>query len=125
MTYSTSPDVHRVYTDFQMSSDFGRNRRTSLGFVDNDGVYHFPVGGRVLANGDYIEPEGAKLGTSVVVAEDGSRLSGAPLRDAAFPEDNEARAKHHVDARYQDAYDADPEAFAGKPAAVFVAVDGA
>ena len=120
MTYSTSPDVNRVYTDFQMSSDFGRNRRTSLGFVDNDGVYHFPVGGRVLANGDYIEPEGDKLGTSVVVGEDGSRLSGAPLRDAAFPEDNEERSKHHV-----DAYDADPEAFAGKPAAVFVAVDGA
>ncbi|QIK49648.1 hypothetical protein P9A14_02525 [Gordonia hongkongensis] len=125
MTAPTPPDVHRVYTEVQMPSDFGRNRLNALGFVDNAGVYHFPDGGTVLANGDYVEPEGAKLGTSVVVAEDGSRLSGAPLLDAAFPAHNEARAKHHVDARYQDAYDTDPESFAGNPAGVFAAVDGA
>lgn len=112
MTTPSPPDVHRVYT-----------RSAPLGYVDNGGVYHFPGGGKVLANGDYIDPSGSKLGTSVVVAEDAARLSGRPVRDAAFPEDNEARAKHHVDARYQSTYDADPDTYAGNPLAVFTVTD--
>lgn len=112
MPNPSPPDVHRVTT-----------RYAALGFVDNAGVYHFPDGGKVLANGDHIEPYGTKFGSSVVVGEDGSTLSGRPVRDAAFPEDNEARAKHHVDARYQATYDSDPDTFDANPAAVFTVTD--
>ncbi|MDH3021552.1 hypothetical protein QEN41_16340 [Gordonia alkanivorans] len=123
MTASTRPDVHLVYTDVQTPSDFGRNRHTALGFVDNAGVYHFPDGSRVLTNGDHVEPSGATLGSSVIVGADGSKLSGGPLRDAAFPEDNADRSKHHVDALYQSTYDANPDAYDAHPAKVFTDAD--
>ncbi|MBR7191916.1 hypothetical protein [Gordonia sp. SCSIO 19800] len=113
MTTPTPPDVHRIGTNGT------GGRHVDLGFVDNHGVYHFRTGAQVLANGDYLDPNGRKTGTSVVIRADGSRVTGGRLQDGAFPEHNEARAKHAVDVIYQNTYDANPDTYAGNPAGVF------
>jgi hypothetical protein len=109
---TTTPDVHRIHTAGTVT----------LGFVDTDGVYHFPGGRRVLANGDALDANGAKTGSSTVVRSDGALITGGQLQDGADPEANAANARHAVDRRYQDAYDADTDL---TPAEVFAAVDNA
>lgn len=114
----TAPDVHRI------STMRGPNATVILGYVDSDGVYHFPDGSSVHANGDAFTHDGIKTGSSVVVRADGSlQTYGLGPRDGGDPTANAARVKHSVDQRYQAVYDANPEDFT-EPADVFAAVDG-
>ncbi|MAU81877.1 MAG: hypothetical protein CME34_08400 [Gordonia sp.] len=108
---TTTPDVHRIHT-----AGAG-GRQVTLGFVDTDGVYHFPGGRRVLANGDALNPDGTKTDSSCVVRSDGA-LAPNDQHAAAWPHG----ARHSVDMRYQAAYDADTDL---PPAEVFAAVDDA
>lgn len=116
MTF-TPPDVHHINT-YRPGGV-----HVELGFVDTAGVYHFPNGAQILANGRYILPDGTLAGTSAIVASNGAiRVGGIP-RDAQDPESNEANTKHAVDSRYQAAYNTAPESFTN-PAAVFASVGG-
>lgn len=111
----TPPDVHRIATGG------AGGRQVTLGFVDRDGVYHFPDGRRILANGDAVAPHVGKTGSSAVVRSDGSTTQGGTSVDGAYPEHNAASRKHAVDMLYQAAYDANPDL---EPDQVFAAAGG-
>ncbi|MCX2965603.1 hypothetical protein [Gordonia aquimaris] len=112
----TSPDVHHI------STYRAGGIHADLGFVDTDGVYHFANGRRVLANGDALDPTGTKVASNAVVLADGTLRRGDGPQDGLDAAANTANAKHSVDSRYQDAYDADTDL---TPAEVFAAVDDA
>ncbi|WP_020170839.1 hypothetical protein [Gordonia polyisoprenivorans] len=116
MTDYTPPDVHRVRTRTTSTQE----RTVRLGYVDRHGVYRFPNGVTVTADGDAMAPHDGKVSSNVLVYTDAS-MHPNDQHAAAWPHG----ARHTVDAEYQGLYDADPDAFDADPSAVFAAVDGA
>lgn len=79
---------------------------TGLGYVDKDGVYHFPNGSFLPASGGITSPDGThQLGaTTLVVREDGSP-STVPTPDGANPVWSALQRIHCVDTQRQNTYD--------------------
>ncbi|SNS39951.1 hypothetical protein [Rhodococcoides kyotonense] len=90
---TTTQNVRRITTSADSSDPDSRNY-SRLGYVDNDGVYHFRDGSTLPT-----------IGVTLVVGEDGTP-STVPTPDGERPEWSAQQRLHCVDAELQDAYDA-------------------
>lgn len=79
---------------------------TGLGYVDKDGVYHFPDGRTLPSSGGIDYPDGTHTsgGMTLIVREDAA-LSTVPTPDGANPIDSALQRLHCVDETRQDIYD--------------------
>ncbi|WP_125458761.1 hypothetical protein [Rhodococcus sp. 1168] len=102
MTAETPPNVRRV----SGSSNPDDRNYTGLGYVDNEGAYHFPDGRSLPVTGGIDYPDGRHTegAVALIVREDATPTT-TPSADGANPIWSALQRLHCVDRAQQDTYD--------------------